>query len=85
MNQLENAKWILTKLGSTSIPIICSSAHPDRKPESYDIVIGQACFDINYNNDRLVDIAGYVRGLTTGFSIFAFKENLHELGISIPS
>ena len=85
MNQVKNAKWILTKLGSTSIPVICSSDHPDRKAESYDIAIGQSCFDINYQNGKLIDIAQYIQGLTYGYSIFAFKENLHELGISVPS
>lgn len=72
------AHWILTKLGSTGIPIICSSAHPDLKREQYDIQIGQACFDKNYNNGNIVDISDKIN-LTQGHYVFAFKESLENL------
>ena len=80
---MSQAKWILTKLGNTSVPIICSSEHPDRTPESYDIVIGQSCFEKNWNAGKLVNIADYV-GLCAGYPILAFKEYLDESNISIP-
>lgn len=75
--------WILTKLGNAGMPIICSSEHPDRTPEKYDVQIGQACFEKNYLNGSLVNIADYV-DLSAGYPIFAFKENLNEEGIEVP-
>ena len=72
------AHWILTKLGSTGIPIICSSAHPDYNREQYDIQIGQACFDKNYKSGNIVDISEKVN-LTQGHHIFAFKEFVESL------
>jgi hypothetical protein len=79
---MSQAKWILTKLGNTGIPIICSSEHPDRTPEAYDIVIGQACFEKNWNANRLVNIADKI-SLTAGFPVLAFKDFLDESGIQI--
>ena len=78
------AHWILTKLGDTGMPIICSSEHPDRTPEKYDVQIGQACFEKNYQKGSLVNISNYVE-LSAGYPIFAFKENLTEQGIKIPA
>lgn len=78
------AHWILTKLGNTGMPIICSSQHPDRTPEQYDVQIGQECFEKNYNNGHLVNIADYV-DLSAGYPIFAFKQSLNEDGIQIPA
>lgn len=80
---MSQAQWIMTKLGNTGIPVICSSEHPDRKPEDYDMVIGQACFEKNWNKGRLVNIADYV-GLCAGHYVFAFKEYLDDVGIHIP-
>lgn len=79
-----DAHWILTKLGKSGIAVICSSEHPDRTPEQYDVQIGQACFEKNWNNGKLVNIADYVN-LSAGYPIFAFKDSLAEQGISIPA
>lgn len=83
-NKMNSPTWILTKLGNTGMPIICSSEHPDRTPEQYDVKIGQSCFEKNWYNGRLVNIADYVN-LSAGYPIFAFKENLDDQGISIPA
>ncbi len=80
---MRHATWILTKLGDKGFPIICSSSHPDYEKEKYDIAIGQACFERNWSQGRLVDISNYVN-LTSGFHIFAFKDSLHEEGVNIP-
>jgi hypothetical protein len=72
------AHWVLTKLGSTGIPIICSSAHPEYKREQYDIRIGQSCFEQNYKNQNIVDISDKVN-LSTGHHVFAFREFLETL------
>jgi len=77
------AFWVLTKLGDNGMPIICSSDHPDRDPEKYDIKIGQSCFEKNWQANRLVDISERVP-LTQGHYVFAFKEWLDEAGISLP-
>lgn len=72
------AHWILTKLGSTGIPIICSSQHPDYKKEQYDIRIGQSCFEKNFNSGNIIDISQKVN-LTKGYRIFAFSEFINSL------
>ena len=68
----------MTKLGSTGIPIICDSNHPDRTPEKYDIRIGQPCFEKNWQANRLVDISSRVPSLTQGYYVFAFRDWLDE-------
>ena len=80
---MNEAHGILKKLGNTGIPIICASDHPDRTPEQYDIVIGQACFEKNWNAGRLVDIAEFIN-LSVGHHVFAFKEYLSEIGVHVP-
>ena len=80
---MKDATWILTKLGGkTGIPVICSNQHPDYEPEPYDVQIGQACFEANFNNGKLVNIAENV-SLAVGHYIFAFAETLAEEGISL--
>ncbi len=81
---MEASKWILTKLGNTGIPIICSSEHPDRTPEPFDIIIGQACFEKNWNANKLVNIADNIN-LSAGYPVLAFKDFLDEAGIQIPA
>lgn len=80
---MSNAVWIMTKLGKTGMPIICSSDHPDREPEKYDIQIGQPCFEKNWQANRLVDISERVP-LTQGHYVFAFREWFAEEGIAVP-
>ena len=78
------ATWILTKLGGkTGMPIICSSGHPDYSPEKYDVQIGQACFDRNWKQGRLVNIAEFVN-LSSVDHVFAFRDALHDEGIELP-
>tara|TARA_Y100001938_G_C7772413_1_gene273892 strand:- start:126 stop:386 length:261 start_codon:yes stop_codon:yes gene_type:complete len=80
---MSQAHWILTKLGGkTGMPVICSSHHPDYERESYDVQIGQACFERNWTEGRLVNIADHVN-LCAGHAVFAFKESLDEEGINI--
>jgi hypothetical protein len=67
----------MTKLGDNGMPIICSSDHPDRTPEKYDIQIGQSCFEKNWKANRLVDISKLVP-LTQGYQVFAFRDWLAE-------
>lgn len=82
---MSNAHWILTKLGGkTGMPVICSNQHPDYEREQYDVQIGQACFEKNWTEGRLVNIADHVN-LCAGHAIFAFKELLNEEGIEIPA
>jgi hypothetical protein len=81
---MANAKWILTKLGDTGIPIICSSDHPDRTPESYDVIIGQSCFEKNWNAGKLINISENIN-LSAGYPVLAFKEFLEESGVEIPA
>ena len=77
--------WILTKLGNaTGMPIICSNQHPDYSPEKYDVQIGQACFERNWTEGRLVNIADNI-ALTAGHYVFAFKVFLDDAGIKIPA
>ena len=81
---MSEATWILTKLGgATGQPVICSNQHPDYTPEKYDIKIGQACFEKNWKENRLVEISDRV-ALSTNDLVFAFRENLEEAGIRIP-
>ena len=80
---MKQATWILTKLGDKGFPIICSSTHPDYSPEKYDVQIGQGCFERNWSQGRLVNIADFVN-LSSGQHIFAFRESLHEEGIEVP-
>ena len=71
--------WILTKLGGkTGSPVICSSGHPDYTPEKWDVQIGQACFERNWREGRLVNIADRL-SFTAGDYVFAFKEDLDRL------
>ena len=79
---MTSPKWILTKLGNTGIPVICSSDHPDRESEKYDIIIGSDCFKKNWNANRLVDISERL-SLAKGFPILAFKEFLDDQGIKL--
>lgn len=79
---MSDATWILTKLGNTGMPVICSSEHPDRTNEKYDMRIGQDCFSKNFMNGKLVNIAESIE-LSKGFPVFAFKEYLHDQGMEI--
>ena len=80
---MSEAHWVLTKLGGkTGMPVICSSHHPDYEREQYDVQIGQACFERNWKEGRLVNIADRVN-LTAGQMIFAFKQSLNEQGVAI--
>jgi hypothetical protein len=81
---MEKATWILTKLGNTGMPVICSSEHPDRTPEKYDVRIGQSCFEKNFYSGNLVNIADHIN-LVAGFPVFAFREYLSDEGIKIPT
>jgi len=72
---MRHATWILTKLGDNGFPIICSSGHPDYEKEKYDIAIGQGCFERNWRQGRLVNIADRL-SFTAGDYVFAFKEDL---------
>tara|TARA_R110001592_G_scaffold160695_2_gene392933 strand:- start:1195 stop:1440 length:246 start_codon:yes stop_codon:yes gene_type:complete len=80
---MTDATWILTKLGNTGMPVICSSEHPDRTSEKYDVRIGQACFSKNFINGKLVNISESIE-LSKGFPVFAFKEYLYDQGMEIP-
>jgi len=80
---MRHATWILTKLGDNGFPIICSSGHPDYEKEKYDIAIGQGCFERNWSQGRLVDIADAVN-LSDAQPIYAFKDSLREEGIESP-
>lgn len=80
---MSNASWILTKLGGkTGMPVICSNQHPDYDREQYDVQIGQACFERNWHEGRLVNIADNI-SLTAGHAVFAFKDSLDEEGINL--
>jgi len=80
---MSHAHWILTKLGGkTGMPVICSSHHPDYEREQYDVQIGQACFEKNWNEGRLVNIADHI-DLSAGHAVFAFKDSLNEEGINL--
>ena len=46
------------------------------------IIIGQACFEKNWNANKLVNIADKI-SLTAGFPVLAFKDFLDESGIQI--
>jgi hypothetical protein len=82
---MSEPNWILTKLGNaTGMPIICSSEHPDYSPENYDVKIGQACFERNWSEGKLVNIADNI-SLTAGHYVFAFKAFLDDVGIKIPA
>tara|TARA_R110000751_G_scaffold45556_1_gene103262 strand:+ start:430 stop:678 length:249 start_codon:yes stop_codon:yes gene_type:complete len=82
---MSQPSWILTKLGNaTGIPIICSTEHPDYSAEKYDIKIGQACFERNWNEGKLVNIADNIL-LAEGHHVFAFKDFLNDVGIEIPA
>jgi hypothetical protein len=48
------------------------------------MIIGQSCFEKNWNKGRLVNIADYL-SLCAGHLVFAFKEYLDEAGIEIPN
>ena len=81
---MSEATWILTKLGgATGQPVICSNQHPEYTPKKYDIKIGQAFFEKNWKENRLVEISDRV-ALSTNDLVFAFRENLEEAGIRIP-
>ena len=74
--------WVLTKLGDNGMPVICSSQHPDRTPEKYDISIGQACVEKNWLSGNIIDIAEKV-SLSEGWHIFAFADWLEGMGVSL--
>jgi len=81
---MSKATWILTKLGgATGQPVICSNQHPDYTPEKYDVQIGQACFERNWNENRLVDISEHL-ALSTADLVFGFRENLEGAGVQLP-
>ena len=70
--------WILTKLGSTGIPVVCSNRHPEYKTESYDVQIGQPCFEKNFRSGNIIDISHAI-GLTSGWQIFTFKDIYNQM------
>ena len=80
---MSGATWILTKLGDTHLPVICSSHPPYREKDAYDMAIGQSCFEKNWYAGNLVDISPYI-GLAEDQPVFAFKDYLDESGINIP-